>query len=151
LKPGCPNAFGFLDHDLLPTASDDPFALLENHDFHGDQRSAGNRWFLWAGYCFFNFAAVQGFDLDFGLDWFAGLDTGGANYEILYRHADSHGLPRREIAVIPALEGIDIARACFEWRGSWIHEVGWATDPQCRAAKREALLRVITPYLESIG
>ncbi len=148
LRPGHPKAFGFLDHDLFPTAPDAPYALLENHDFHGDQRSAGVRWFLWAGYCFFNFEAIKGVDLDFGLDWFAGLDTGGANFEVLYKHADRATLPLREIVVVPALDGVEISRACFEWRGSWIHEVGWSTDPACRKAKREALNRILKPYLE---
>ncbi len=150
LRRGGPKAFGFLDHDLFPTAPDDPFSLLGKHDFHGDQRSAGNRWFLWAGYCFFDFEAVKSFDLDFGLDWFAGLDTGGANFEILYKHADRAALPLRNIVTIPALEGVDISRAHFERRGSWIHEVGWSTDPACRSAKREALYRLLQPHLESL-
>ncbi len=148
LRRGRPKAFGFLDHDLFPTAPDAPFALLKNHAFHGDQRSAGSRWFLWAGYCFFDFEAVKSFELDFGLDWFAGLDTGGANFEILYKHAERAALPQREIVVVPALDGVEISRACFEWRGSWLHEVGWSTDPACRKAKREALYRLLKPLLE---
>jgi hypothetical protein len=148
LKPRRPKAFGFLDHDLFPTEPENPFELLSRHDFHGDQRSAGKRWFLWAGYCFFNFSAVETIDLDFGLDWFAGLDTGGANYEVLYKHVDRHALPRREIITIPALDGIPVSRACFERRGSWIHEVGWGTDPDCRVPKREALMTLLNPLLE---
>ncbi len=36
---------------------------------------------LWAGYCFFDFAKVARLPLDFGLDWFAGLDTGRRELE----------------------------------------------------------------------
>lgn len=148
LKPGEPKAFGFLDHDLFPTKADDPFALLADHDFYGDQRTAGSRWFLWAGYCFFKFEAIKDKDLDFGLDWFAGLDTGGANWSVLYQHVDRLTLPQRPITAFSAIEGGDPSRAYFEWRGSWIHEVGVATDPSYRRAKRAALLARLTPFLD---
>lgn len=148
LKPGRPKAFGFLDHDLFPTMSDDPFAQLTDHDFFGDQRTANSRWFLWAGYCFFKFEAVKDKNLDFGLDWFAGLDTGGANWPVLYQQVARQTLPQRPIVAFAAVEGGDTSNAYFEWRGSWLHEVGMATDPSLRDAKRAALVALLKPLID---
>src|SRR5215470_1367469 len=59
ILPGEPEAFGFLDDDLFPTAPDDPFEALATQDFFGVVRNAGARWFLWAGYCIFKFESVR--------------------------------------------------------------------------------------------
>lgn len=139
LRPAAPEAFGFLDQDLFPTAPDDPFAALAQHAFHGDLRRVGARWFLWAGYCFYRHAAVAARPLDFGLDWFAGLDTGGANWAVLYRDADPDAWAARPIRMVPALEGVALARAPMEWRGTWLHEVGFMGETALKGAKRAAV------------
>jgi hypothetical protein len=59
IRSGEPAAFGFLDHDIFPTALDDPFAPLAEQDVYGVIRRVGSRWFLWAGFCMFRFAAVR--------------------------------------------------------------------------------------------
>lgn len=147
LKPGRPARFGFLDHDLFPTAPDDPFAVLDEVAWYGDLRHAGTRWFLWAGYCFFRYDAVADVPLDFGLDWFAGLDTGGANWEHLYHDVDPERLPQRPIRTVPAWEGADPAQACLEWRGTWLHEVGFGDDRSHRREKRAAVKALLAPLL----
>ncbi|MBZ9658671.1 hypothetical protein LB523_06410 [Mesorhizobium sp. ESP-6-4] len=148
LKPAAPTAFGFLDQDLFPTQPCDPFEPLEVAPFHGDLRRAGSRWYLWAGYCFFRFDAVGRKPLDFGLDWFAGLDTGGANWEALYRYVDPSTVPQRPITAFAALPGVELRRAYCEWRGSWLHEVGLDGDLSLKAKKREAVLRLLAPAFE---
>lgn len=151
LRPGRPKAFGFVDHDLFPVAPVDPFAPLSAHPFYGDLRTADSRWFLWAGYCFFRFDAVAGKPLDFGLDWFLGLDTGGANWDVLYRHADPTVLPPRPVEAFAALPDHPLEQAYFERRVEWIHEVGWPRDPAIRNAKRIALTKLLAPYLDKSG
>lgn len=148
LKPGRPKAFGFVDHDLFPTMPVAPFALLADHAYYGDLRWAGERWFLWAGYCFFDFGAVKNKKLDFGLDWFIGMDTGGANWATLYRNIDPTTLPPRPIIALEALPGVPLDEAKFERRGEWIHEVGWGTSPQYRQPKRQALISMLQPHLD---
>lgn len=149
LKPAAPAAFGFLDQDIFPTQPCDPFEPLERVAFYGDLRRAGDRWYLWAGYCFFRFDAVSRKPLDFGLDWFAGLDTGGANWEVLYRDADPNAVPQRPITAFAALPGIELRQAYCEWRGSWLHEVGLDGDLSLKAKKREAVLRLLEPPLRT--
>ena len=149
LKPAAPAAFGFLDQDLFPTQPCDPFEPLERVAFYGDLRRAGARWYLWAGYCFFRFDAVDSAPLDFGLDWFAGLDTGGANWEVLYRNVDPNAVPQRQITAFAALPGIELRQAYCEWRGNWLHEVGLDGDLSLKAKKRETVLRLLEPALQA--
>ncbi len=143
LLPNQPAQFGFLDHDLFPTRPCDPFMALQNLPFYGDKRRAGERWFLWAGYCFFCFSRVAHLPLDFGQDWFLGLDTGGANWETLYSNFDAKLLPNRRIYETEILPNVPKAEAYVEWRDDWLHEVGLAGDVRWRSAKREAVKRML--------
>jgi hypothetical protein len=149
IRPAAPHAFGFIDDDMFPVAPCDPFAPLARYSFYGDHRHAGPRWFLWAGYCFFRFDAVKDKPLDFGLDWFVGLDTGGANWDVLYRHIDPKALPLRPIEQIKALPDQPKDKVYFELRGEWIHEVGWPSVHELLQEKREALTRLLQPHLAS--
>ncbi len=147
ILPGEPEAFGFLDHDLFPTAPDDPFAMLSMQDFYGLIRTAGPRWFLWAGFCVFKFDSVRHKPLDFGQDWFVGLDTGGGNWEVLYRHIDRAMLREPQGSVFPFKPGIDISEGALQWCGSWLHALGHMGRPELAAEKRETLARLLGPHL----
>ncbi|QQM01609.1 hypothetical protein I8G32_00124 [Rhodopseudomonas palustris] len=60
IRPGAPELFGLLDHDLFPTAPDDPFAPLGTQDVYGYVRTTeppSERWFLWAGFTMMRFSA----------------------------------------------------------------------------------------------
>ena len=46
-------------------------------------------WFLWAGFCFFNFRDVEGRSLDFRGNMPRGLDTGGGNWDPIYSRRSS--------------------------------------------------------------
>jgi hypothetical protein len=147
ILPGEPEAFGFLDHDLFPTAPDDPFSALSKQDFYGLVRTAGPRWFLWAGFCMFKFGNVRHKPLDFGQDWFVGLDTGGGNWEVLYRHVDRAMLREPRSWEESFRPGLDIKDGPMQWCGTWIHEVRHAGRPELAAEKREALGRLLAPHL----
>ncbi|MGA3115243.1 MAG: hypothetical protein ABSF90_12530 [Syntrophobacteraceae bacterium] len=147
IRPGQPEAFGFLDHDLFPTAPDDPFAALSTQDFYGQVRTAGPRWFLWAGFCVFRFESVRHKPLDFGQDWFLGLDTGGGNWEVLYRHVNRAALLEPACSEAPFRPGLDIKDGPFQWFGTWVHEVRHAGRIELAGEKREHLGRLLAPHL----
>jgi hypothetical protein len=149
IRPGEPDAFGFIDHDIFPTAPDDPFAPLAAQDFYGVVRCAGPRWFLWAGFCMFRFAAVQRLALDFGQDWFNGLDTGGGNWGPLYSHADRSVLREQPTTFVPFKPGVAVANGPLQWCGTWLHEVGLMGDGRLTTQKRAALAAILAPHLES--
>ena len=148
LLPAAPTAFGFLDHDIFPTAPDDPFATLAGLSFFGDVREAGGRWYLWAGYCFFDFERIRRAPLDFRPDWFIGLDTGGGNWVPLYSRFDRAKLPERKVETLRAFEDVPQDIAYYASHGTWLHEVGVGSDPAFKSRKRVLTARLLAPCLE---
>lgn len=149
IRPARPKTFGFIDQDLYPIGPSTPHREIGECGCFGDKRWSGHRWFLWAGYCFFDFESVINQPLDFGLDWFAGLDTGGANWEVLYRHILSDSIPQRQLVRVAALRDVPLEKAYYERRGNhWIHEVGQDGVPELRLRKREVIRRLLRPYLK---
>jgi hypothetical protein len=97
----------------------------------------------------FRFAAVKDKPLDFGQDWFIGLDTGGANWKALYRHIDRAGLSEPPTSFFPFRPGLAVADGPLQWCGSWLHEIGLMGDPRLAAEKRSILARMLAPHLEA--
>jgi hypothetical protein len=147
IRPAHPEAFGFLDDDLFPTAPDDPFARLDTQPVFGGVRPAGARWFLWAGFCVFRFAHVRDLPLDFGQDWFAGLDTGGGNWWPLYRSLDRDRLALYDKRRAPIVPGVSEEECCVFWCGPWLHEYGTARRADLAERKRAAVREIVAPLL----
>jgi hypothetical protein len=147
VKPGRPAAVGFIDDDFFPTGPDDPFAALESQDFFGFIRTAGERWFLWAGYCVFSFPAVENKALDFRQDWFIGLDTGGGNWEVLYRHANLARLRNAPMVQKAYRADVPASDSYFQWFNAWLHEVGSTGRPDLEADKRAVVADLLKPHL----
>ena len=151
LHPGKPRAFGFIDDDIFPTALVDPFAPLESQAFYGVIREADQRWFLWAGYCLFRFEAVKSKPLDFRQAWFIGLDTGGANWNVLYRHFERSALKEVPSSFTPYKSGIAVHEGPLHWCGPWLHEVGTMGNTAVAAEKRRAVAEILSPHLAAAG
>ena len=151
IQPARPEAFGFLDHDLVPLALDDPFEALERQPVAGDKRWAGDRWYLWAGYCFFRMSAIEGLELDFGQDWSLGLDTGGGNWSALYSRLDPDAIAQRNLDPMPLFPDRATHECYYELRGAWLHEVGLHGLPALRAQKRARVLELIDEALINAG
>ena len=147
IRPGKPEAFGFLDHDLVPTKPCDPFEPLARQPVCGDKRWAAGRWYLWAGYCFFRTDFMRRARVSFGQDWFAGLDTGGGNWDGVYSRLDPALIEERPIEEVPILPGTPISECYMERRGSWLHEVGFGGRQDLRSAKRARFLALIDAAL----
>lgn len=78
--------FGFIDHDLIPIKPTYPAAHLDTQPCYGLVNSGNDCWNLWAGFCFFKYAFVRARHLNFLYDFSRGLDTGGRNWNPVYRH-----------------------------------------------------------------
>jgi hypothetical protein len=147
IQPIQPDQFGFIDHDLIPTKPTDPFVDLQGLPFYGDKRWSGDRWYLWAGFCLFRLSSVSTSRLDFGVDWFIGLDTGGGNWSKLYRNFDSRKLRDRHIVRSPVEPDMTVQQAYFEWRDDWIHEVGLHGDASFKSHKRKIIRQIVDQSL----
>jgi hypothetical protein len=126
VQPLQPATFGYLDHDLIPVRPRPPQEVLAGQPVFG-MVNAGNHghWSLWAGYCFYRFDAVSGRPLNFLYDFSRGLDTGGRNWNPVYR-----GLQRASLRFAPQefvqlrLPGGGEARKVELVDAGWIHVGG---------------------------
>jgi len=87
-----PRMFAFLDHDLIPVEKISLAERLAGQPFFGDLRAKTHVWNLWAGYCMYDFATVAGLPLNFLYDFSRKLDTGGRNWNCLYKNYDREKL-----------------------------------------------------------
>jgi hypothetical protein len=139
VRPKTPRAFGFIDTDIFPLERTNPFEPLERQDFFGVVRNAGQRWFLWAGFCFFRYSLLERLPLDFSQAWFLGLDTGGANWNVLYRRYALEALERMETSFFPFKEGLQLSDGPLQKCGPWLHEVGQMGRADLDPEKRQTL------------
>ena len=88
-----PRIFGFIDHDLIPVRNVSIADKLAGQPVYGllNQNKFGF-WSLWAGYCFFDYAGTKGKSINFLYDFSRDLDTGGRNWDSLYRDLDPRHL-----------------------------------------------------------
>ena len=88
-----PHIFGFIDHDLIPVRKVSIADKLTGQPVYGllNQNKFGF-WSLWAGYCFFDYAGTEGKAINFLYDFSRDLDTGGRNWNSLYRGLDQQQL-----------------------------------------------------------
>ncbi len=88
-----PRIFGFIDHDLIPVRKVSVADKLADQSVYGllNEGKFGF-WYLWAGYCFFDYAGTIGKKINFLYDFSRDLDTGGRNWNSLYRDLDRRQL-----------------------------------------------------------
>ena len=92
-----PRLFAFIDHDLIPFKTVELGRLLDGQPFYGSVRAhksaspeeiGHGSWSLWAGYCLYDFSVVKDLPMNFLYDFSRGLDTGGRNWDCLYKNYD---------------------------------------------------------------
>jgi hypothetical protein len=118
--------FGFLDHDIFPIHLTGLMDILKKQKIYGHIQKRENKWYLWAGFCFFERSFVQGKMLNFIPG--DGLDTGGMNWSVLYEAIDLSKLivPKHEYGHLR--EGNTPQSDWYEILGDWVHTFnasGW--------------------------
>jgi hypothetical protein len=80
--------FGFLDPDIYPTRSCSIIEAMGEQQCYGRLAERAGAWYLWAGFCFFRNPMPASLNfLPVGT-----LDTGGANWQRLYRFMDKRAM-----------------------------------------------------------
>jgi hypothetical protein len=104
-----PRIFGFIDHDLIPVRKASVADKLADQPVYGllNEGKFGF-WYLWAGYCFFDYAGTKDKPINFLYDFSRDLDTGGRNWSSLYRDLD-----RRQLRVA-SVENVSMKVASIE-------------------------------------
>ena len=136
VRPTRPELFGFLDRDCFPIIPVDIPAMMEGKIVYGSKRPAAvdpEAWFMWAGFCFYRFSAVEALDMDFTPRFVSGMDTGGGNWDLLYR-----GLGENDIADAKTTPDLDLLGIEADHRmldGAFFH-VGGASHRKLAATRQ---------------
>jgi hypothetical protein len=117
-----PRNFTFIDHDLIPMEKIEPRRIVGDQPFYGVARIRKWGWSLWAGYCSYDFSAVQCLPLNFLNDFSRELDTGGRNWFCLYRNFDRTLMRFGSMGPITVPDPLDgTPRKLSIVDDSWIH------------------------------
>ncbi|HVY06716.1 MAG TPA: hypothetical protein VHB46_12135 [Burkholderiales bacterium] len=118
-----PRSFGFLDHDLIPVRKATVADKLENQPIYGLVNVGKfGFWSLWAGYSFFDFALTTGKSINFLYDFSRDLDTGGRNWNSLYRDIDRTTMRLAvSLQVEMSVPSLGISRPVQFIDRSWLH------------------------------
>lgn len=82
-----PRYFGFIDHDCFPIAGVSFQDLLQGNAVYGLKRVSERlpaKWYLWAGFCFFQPSLITSKSFDFKHSYEHRMDTGGRNWWPVY-------------------------------------------------------------------
>jgi hypothetical protein len=112
----------FLDYDLIPIERIEFAKTLGDQPFYGVANISKLAWSLWAGYCMYDFSAVSALPLNFLYDFSRGLDTGGRNWNCLYKNHDRSKVKfasRKFVDVIDPTTNAFRKVECVDDR--WIH------------------------------
>ncbi|WP_296745238.1 hypothetical protein [Mesorhizobium sp.] len=140
-----PSLFGFLDHDIFPTA---PFSvrrqmtgkLLYGRKRHDTPTPGG--WFLWPGFSFFDGCLPLG-QMDFSPSYRFHMDSGGGNWPVLYRSIDLNKVRFAETRWLRFGQGRDEYSDYFLFLDGWLHAGNASHWKQPSTDRREQLLALL--------
>jgi hypothetical protein len=142
-----PKTFAFLDHDLIPLCPADLGARVANQPVYGRFMHSHQAWFVWAGYCVYDFGSVSQVDLDFNIDKSRHLDTGGRNWLKLYRHLDAEKLELADTVEVTPV-GQNPEESMFELMDEFMHLRGGAGAVGAGFAARKAIAEHLVDAIE---
>jgi len=124
-----PYSYTFIDHDMIPLKSLSVSELIGEQDFYGllkdKSRKDPGSWSIWAGYTMFKYSVTRNKKMNFMYDFSRDLDTGGGNYEALYKFYDrkkmnfsSKEWVSLEIPKIGVINNLQLLDGCWHHIGS---------------------------------
>lgn len=136
-----PRFFGFLDHDVFPIKET---ILTEKitSGFYGIIRERKEPfWYLWPGFSFFEYEKIQNFKVNF-FPYHAGengeifLDTGGSNYNSIYKKIGKESIRRASSRLINRetnkdfIKGEDSSQVFEIIDNAWLHlrQIAWRKE-----------------------
>lgn len=126
ISPSNAEYFGVVDHDIFPTKRTSVIAHLKQVGVFGHVQVRGERWYLWPGFSFFNRNILGKKRYNFLP--ISGLDTGGGNWDPIYRYIDKSKLDKPKHYYIKYRDGDVVQNTSMEKIGDWLHLMnasGW--------------------------
>jgi hypothetical protein len=145
-----PRAFAFLDHDLFPIRPVDLSLNLRDQPVYGMLRVSPRQdaWSLWAGFCVFDFPSVVSRCLDFNYESPLSLDTGGANWDRLYRFMDRRTMRFARVRRTQLDDPLTRSRRSVACIDEFVHVGGASYKEIADPAERQTFFRAVVDRIE---
>lgn len=111
--------FGFIDHDIFPIQPTKIMDSLQESPVYGLIQERDEIWYLWAGFCFFQYDYIRNCKINFMPA--IGYDTGGGNWESIYSKLDKGTVPDLKHVYGILRDGNDPQSDWVEYIGDWLH------------------------------
>lgn len=124
LREKRPKRFSFLDHDIFPVRDFNMTLTLGQRDFYGVSRIKDEEWYLWPGFCIFNyeeFTTKPDFLPRYTNKNF--LDTGGGNYQRFYCRYDLKDVAFPKVKTIRIKNSKELVRWCDIYHSDFVQIV----------------------------
>jgi len=116
-----PFRFALLDHDLFPVRDVDMAQLLGQRDFYGVSRVFGEEWYLWPGFCVFNYDVFirkpDFLPIHTARNF---LDTGGGNYRRFYCKYDIQDVEFPSVQTLRIKNSKELTRRCDIYHSDYV-------------------------------
>jgi len=124
LKEKRPKRFSLLDHDIFPVQDFNMTLTIGQRDFYGVSRIKEDEWYLWPGFCIFNYDAFTK-EPDFLPRYTKKnfLDTGGGNYRQQYYKYDLKDVAFPQVKTIRIKKSKELVRQCDIYHSDYVQVI----------------------------
>ena len=124
LREKRPMRFSLLDHDIFPVRDFNMTRILGQRDFYGVSRIKEGEWYLWPGFCIYNFDTFPT-EPDFLPRYTKKnfLDTGGGNYRKFYCKYSLKDVAFPEVRTIRIKNSKELVRRCDIYHSDYVQIV----------------------------
>lgn len=124
LREKRPMRFSLLDHDIFPVRDFNMTTTLGLRDFYGVSRMKDEEWYLWPGFCIYNFDTFPT-EPDFLPRYTKKnfLDTGGGNYRKFYCKYSLKDVAFPEVRTIRIKNSKELVRRCDIYHSDYVQIV----------------------------
>jgi len=148
LKPRKANFFGVIDHDIFPIRSTRIISPLKKQYIYGHLQERKEIWYLWAGFCFFNFNFIKDKKINFMPNDIA--DTGCQNYYSIFTNIKKEEIYFPKHKYHKLREGNIPQSDMVEYIGDWMHTFnasGWKVIKN-KNKKNQLVKNLLDKYLK---
>lgn len=160
IKKHKPNFWGFLDHDIFPISETTILKKIKI-GIWGAIRTRGEKfWYLWPGFCFFEYEKTKKYIFNFfpyhaGRDGSIFLDTGGSNYNSIYKKIRREKIEEAKTKLInqatekELVKGEDSSQTFEIIDNSWLHlrQIAWRKESFNKMEQKDSFIDSAKKYL----
>lgn len=156
-----PIYFGFIDHDIFPLKETQIISNMPSNFWGIIRTKKNNFWYLWPGFSFYRYDHVANHHMNFfpyhaGPDGSIFLDTGGSNYNTIFKHIDRITINEAQTCLIDLntkkefIPGNDTRRTFEIVDKCWLHlrQISWREESADKMLDYNEILTLAQRYIQ---